>query len=263
MDKYSRHLQFLKDLQIASAEDCEAQFGAAKRDVRQALHLLLQGPSSLSSLLEAYRQASNGREQMLLLKPIFQHFCPNPAFNQVLDQVQKRKVAATLDTETFQKLQHYRIVPSPEQLKILFDRSQAHTPLLCGLFQALQPFGPQLGPWQLVLESYARETDLALSLAAIELLGHCGELIPLCLGLWGDLFQDPQRRFAVLRSLQRSKKLPVHWVYALFSPLLEEYQKQRRLEKTDQNSLWEEVNLMRSILRNNGGGDKILWLEIL
>lgn len=263
MDKYSRHLQFLKDLQIASAEDCEQQFAQAKRDVRQALHQLLRGSEELGDLLQQYSQSQKGPEQILLIRPIFQHFCPNPLFSQVLDQVQKRKVAASLDTESFQKLLHYRIVPSPAQLKILFDRSQAYTPLLCALFQALQPFGAQLLPWRMVLESYALESELALSLAAIELLGHCSDLIPQCLALWSALFQDPQRRFAVLRALQRSKQLPINWVYGLFSPLLEVYQRERRIEKTDQTSLWEEVNLMRSILRNNGGGDKILWLEIL
>lgn len=259
MDKYDRHLEFLTVVTDFDEEQCKTVFMEAKRDVRKALWYLLQPQQSKNELFEQYSLASTDEEKSAKLEELFAHFCPNASFNTIAKQVKKGKLYK-LDTVTAKKLGLFRRPPNKEELAVLITNATTkHPKTLLTLLKGLPFFGRELLSHLFTIQKLTEQENIEVAKAALDLIGY----IPngaekAIMTLWTHL-SNPELRFHALKAMQHAYQLSPEFLYKIFQPLVVEYERLSRSEGPI-NDLWEEVRMMRTIMRNNGGD---LWIPTI
>lgn len=259
MDKYDRHLEFLTVITNKSEELCKATFMKDKRDVRKALWHLLQPEQSKEELFEQYISAHVDEEKAASLEQLLDHFCPNSSFNTIAQQVKKGKLYK-LDTVTAKKLGLFRRPPDKEELIKLINNAKFDFPeTLLVLLKGLPFFGRELVPYLFTIQGLTEHKNIEIAKAALDLIGY----IPngaekAIMSLWTHL-SNPALRFHALKAMQHAYQLSPEFLYKIFQPLVVEYERLSRAEGPI-NDLWEELRMMRTIMRNNGGD---LWIPTI
>ncbi|MCP4438796.1 MAG: hypothetical protein GY810_07615 [Aureispira sp.] len=259
MDKYDRHLEFLTVVTDFDEEQCKTVFMEDKRDVRKALWHLLQPSTTKEDLMEQYFSLNSDEEKSEVLEELLHCYCPNARFNSIATQVKKGKLYK-LDTVTAKKLGLFRRPPNKEELAKLLSSINAQFPkTILTLLKGLQSFGRELPVHLFTIQGLSESENIEIAKAALDLIGY----IPngpekAIMALWTHL-SNPALRFHALKAMQHAYQLSPEFLSKIFQPLVAEYERLCRSEGPI-NDLWEEVRMMRTIMRNNGGD---LWIPTI
>ena len=267
--KLDRHLAHLQAMKLDSEQETQACFMAFKRDLRPSLLHLLKPQAwrtlPFNQVLAQYQKLSPlaQDQQTELIEAIFAHFCPNPAWLAQVQAIEARKFEPNLDTETLSKLKKYRVQPSQEQIKQIWEASAAFSELSLSLVcRRLQSFVSALPIYlEPDLRSHLEQAESPeLFKQILMLLAAWPQHFEQHFGFWANLLQDLDKRFHVLSAMQSAKGLPLAPLFNLLNPILQDRLRRLRLGETE---TWqEEAALIQQILINNGGGGRLLHLDL-
>ena len=259
IDKHEQNLIFLQSVVNQESNQVEAVFLLHKKDLRLALFDLLK-PIGIdkASLFEDYKAANSEAVRITLLSQILLHFCPNPAFYEVLAKLNKGQ-SPKLDRETAEKLTNFRRGPNKQEVNLLFDAMQpTETKLGAELLKGLSDFGREIAHQLPYISIMADADDLELAKAALLLIPKIPAGIEKSIMLYWQKVNEPALRFTALNALQFARNLNPDLLYQMFTPLIQAYERLSMSEGAI-NELWPEMNMVRSILSKNGGAGRV-WM---
>lgn len=259
--KHQKNLDFLQEQSPLLAEENEEIFDRHKYDLRLSFWEALWPREEKEALFQIYEGADNAMQQRLqALEKLLLFYCPNPKFKAIILDLKRRKTVKIKAT-TAENLQKFRRIPTKAEILRFFDALGSKDEVLAArLLLGLQDFGREVAPQERYIQMMAEADDIALADAALTLLARIPGAFVRSLPLYQFLLHQPNRRFQVLKNLQGARGLNPELLFSFFRPIIGDYE---RLARTDGmiNDLWPEMQLIRSILSNNGGGGRVWQFE--
>lgn len=253
MDKYDKHLDFLIEVTGLEASYCTEVFKLkCKRDIRKALLYLLGSGVDKGLVLNKLEVEKSVTAQLQLVEAFFQAYAPNPPFKRIARAASKRQTTIRLDTETAEKLLKFRRAPTKAEIeRLLIACAQYEPKVRARMLKGLRSFGRELKPFEEWVRLAARDQSIEVATQAYHLLAEIPGGVLSALGILMQACKDEHRRFHALSALQKAQNIPAAILKASFAPLIQEYRR-LAMQAGTHNALWEELQLIKAILRNNG-----------
>ncbi|WCL80836.1 hypothetical protein PPO43_12725 [Saprospira sp. CCB-QB6] len=259
--KHQKNLDFLQEQSPLSAEDNLEIFERHKYDLRLSLWEALWPKEEKEALFLIYEGGNYElSERLQALEKLLLFYCPNPKFKAIMLDLKRRKTVKIKPT-TAENLQKFRRIPTKAEIFRFFDALGSKDEVLASrLLLGLQDFGREVATQERYIQMMAEADDLSLADAALTLLARIPGAFARSLPLYQFLLHQPNRRFQVLKNLQGARGLNPELLFSFFRPIIGEYERLARKEGM-MNDLWPEMQLIRSILANNGGGGRVWQFE--